>query len=337
MNLNKLATANQSFRQNPSNRLARIMTATIVGLLLLLTGKASAAWQCGVSSLTTGDASRGGWQNVPTQLEGVSIRVHVPTGGRQPNRGYVICHGMDGTVAEDRFERLAQKLAQHHPDALVAQVDWSTLSKAQYLGLSNPWLVARRIPSVADACHEFFALWELTPEQWVFVGESFGNNVNARLSESLGNQSTLIAFNPASDLGGGGCLDLRKCSLRSFAFQTDSTYDTLRSVAHRDVFLVASDGSNDLEKHTCGIQWLVDQLETTSMDLFERLEQLPLTDAQFFTATVDASGRLEQVLRPRSTPEQSDGTEPANPLVTQSLASNNSPTPIDLAQAQVSH
>ncbi len=335
MNFLKLMISKQLVGLNPRKSLGRTTAATIVCLLMLLNGKVYAAWQGEALSMTASEQSCGGWKIVQTKLEGVSLRVHIPTDGRQPNRGYVICHGMDGTVSQDRFEQLAKNLAQRHPDAAVAQIDWSSLSKAKCLSLPVPWTVAHRIPSVAEACYEVIVDWRLTSEQWVFVGESFGNNVNALLSERLGNQSTLVAFNPASDLGGGGCLDLRKCSLRSYAFQTDSTYDTWRSVAHRDVFLVAADSSSDLEKHTYGVQWFVDQLEALSLDVFDILEQLPLTDSQLFTASIDASGQLLQVQRPRFPQEQGHGKEANHLSPTQTNASNSSTMPSHLAQVRL--
>lgn len=307
--------------REPSKRLVLIQTATVVCLLLVSNFKFCAASEK-PSSSTAAVVSRGGWEIVQTKLEGVSLRVHLPADDRQPDRGFVICHGMNGTKSNDRFARLAQKLIEHHPDALIAQIDWSPLSKAECLGLPNPWRVSRRIPSVAEACHDVIAEWGLAPERWVFIGESFGNNVNARLSESLGSRSTMVAFNPASELGGGGRLDLQACSLRSFAFHTDSTYDTLRSVAHHDVFLVASVSSNDLEKHTYGVQWFVDQLEIAPLDVFDTLEQLPLTDSHFFTASVDASGRLVQVHRPRYSQEQGHGEEARSRTQTENTASS---------------
>lgn len=335
MNPIKLEMSKKLVGQKPSKWLFLIKAAIIVCLMLVFNVKFCAAWQGQASSMTASGLSCDGWEIVQTKLDGVSLRVHVPADGQQSDRGYVICHGMNGTKSDDRFERLAQKLVEHYPDALVAQIDWSSLSRSESLGLPNPWRVARRIPSVAEACHEIIADWGLAPEQWVFVGESFGNNVNARLSESLGSRSTLVAFNPASELGGGGRLDLQKCSLRSFAFQTDSTYDTLRSVAHHDVLLVASDSSSDLEKHTYGVQWFVDQLEMAPMDVFETLEQLPSTDSQFFTASVDASGRLVPVHRPRHSQEQGHVIDAKGLLQTETTVSTSSPMQSGLVQVRL--
>ncbi len=306
-----------------------IATATLFGLWLPH-GPASAARPVENFSATVKENSGGDWAVVPTKLEGASLRVYRLGDGCQPNRGYVICHGLEGTVAGDRFEQLAQKLVDTCPEAWVVQVDWSPLSKGKCLGVTSPWKVARKIPFVAEACHEAIVQLGLESVQWTFIGESFGNNVNARVSELLDGQACMIAFNPASEMGGGGRLDLRECCSVSFALQTDSTYDSWKSMAHHDVFLMAAEGSNDLEKHTYGVQWLTEQLSSASQSVFETLKQLPPTDPEYFTASVDASGRLVQDLRPRLATAKGGGNEsnPGSSTIADSSDSNRLPYPL---------
>ncbi len=245
------------------------------------------------------------WQVLNTDHSAVSVKLLPPVFSGQPTKGYVLCHGMNGTEPGDRFERLALALHDRDPQAIVVLIDWTPLSKATCLGVPNPWRVARQIPKVAAAAQPMMQGLEVPTEQLIFVGESFGNNVNAQISKQLGSQSILVAFNPASEMGGGGRLDLQNCCRQSFAFHTASYYDSLALSAHRDAYLIAPEGANDLDQHTYGVSWLTGLLQAKSFEFMTKLEELPRSDTAMFTAQIDALGRLAptQISRFRQQPD----------------------------------
>ncbi len=95
-----------------------------------------------------------------------------------------------------------------------------------------------------------------------FICESFGNCVNARISKQLGQQSTILAFNPPSCLGGYPVPDLRSCAAVSWSFQTYAAFDTQTAIADVGYFLETQPNSSEKEQHISGIAWLASQVRS---------------------------------------------------------------------------
>jgi hypothetical protein len=239
------------------------------------------------------------WKVISTENESIRLKLSHACIDHPPNRVYVITHGMNGTSAGDRFEQFAAKLNQGDENCQIVLVDWSGLSTAECWGVSNPWRVASRIPDVAAECHRVLESFGIPADRYVFIGESFGNNVNAKISELFGNQSILIALNPASELGGGGRMELGTCSKASYALHTLSIFDSLTSTAQHDALLTVPPNCTEEEKHTYGIQWLTRVLDSTASDPLQILRHLPESDQHAFSVRVDDQGRLHHEIHAR--------------------------------------
>jgi hypothetical protein len=219
---------------------------------------------------------------------------------------FIITHGMGGTVEGDRFHHLADTIHAALPQSNVVLIDWSTESRqtTSYLGLPNPWSVANRIDAVvAEAVVTLEAL-QLDATRTTFIGESFGNCVNARISEQLGQQSTILAFNPPSFFGGYPIPDLRSCAAVSWSFQTYAAYDTQEVIADVGFFLETPPNSSDQEQHTAGISWLALQVNSgMQFWLFPGCDNgSPQTDC--FDGVATLSGAILQEHPTRHVPRQ---------------------------------
>lgn len=233
------------------------------------------------------------WRTLATEHPGVFVRLYQ---GVEPNKSssvYVVTHGMGGTSSGDRFELLGKLLAKVDPQACVILIDWTKPSQTSQSGFPKnrlPWLVAGRIPLIAKAVASKLRALGVTASQVTFIGESFGNNVNALISAKLGHQSMLLAFNPASELGGGGWLDLTQASRKSYSFHTYSNFDTTSQIAHGDAFLRTSPGLSAFEQHSYGILWMTDRLRDGDFGWLKLTHELPEANAKRFTVIIEANG-----------------------------------------------
>lgn len=212
---------------------------------------------------------------------------------------FFVTHGMCGTTAGDRFERLCTAIKQQFPRSNVVLVDWSVKSNVGS-GYTKAFCVAQNIDSVAAATAAEIEALSIDPWRSTMIGESFGNYVNARVAQQLGGVEHLLAFNPASELGGYRPPNLRKVAGVSCSFHTWSIYDTKLSIAHHELFLEAPEKSSAFEQHTHGIKWLAERVEAGDNGWLMMTHPLPTRDADQFQAVAHFSGLLLSETRPRS-------------------------------------
>ena len=177
----------------------------------------------------------------------------------EPSCSYVITHGMGGTKVNDRFHRLAETIRQVQPRANIYLVDWTEASNQRLYGINLPFLVARSIDRVAADVARQLQRYAVDPAQVTMIGESFGNYVNHQAAKHLGGVDRLLAFNPASELGGYSPPDLGEYSKVAWAFHTRSPFDTARRISDRTVLLKTT-FDDPLKQHTFGVQWLRQRL-----------------------------------------------------------------------------
>lgn len=231
---------------------------------------------------------------------------------------FVITHGMGGTETGDRFHQLADAIYEAIPESNVLIVDWSNDSRRtmQFLALPSPWKVATNIDPVANEAFELLQALQIDPMRTTFIGESFGNCVNARIAERMGRCRTILAFNPADRAGGYTTPDLRSCAELSWSFHTYSMFDTLDPIAHAGFFLESSTNASDRDQHIAGVSWLAAQVR--SGDQTWVLAQLSLPEPQpgYFDGTATLAGELSQQRPPRQRPVSAEVDErPTVPLL----------------------
>ena len=131
----------------------------------------------------------------PTQ----DVKVASPPGTTfHPDRPtIVVTHGWKGTTSGDRFEQLAMKLAEKYPTHNVVQVTWDKGSKAVL-----PWNASKNIPAAAEQAvsllsEKGYSKWNQT----IYVGESFGNGINAEMSRIAPAKGKALILNAANPMG----------------------------------------------------------------------------------------------------------------------------------------
>lgn len=243
--------------------------------------------------------------------------------GKWNGPAYVITHGMGGTADGDRFHKLAKAIAKMFPDARVLLVDWSKQATATIYGVPNPYKVAANIDEVGDLAAELLQQAKLDPRRTVFIGESFGNWVNARMARRLGGVQGILALNPANE-GGYPLPDLRQHARQSWSFHTHSVFDTTCEIAESDFWLETPAGANQWEQHVAGIKWLTARLDAGDPSWLHMDMLLPKRRVGHFQALVTKDGLLSasQLPRERPVPNQSPGNS-ANPTATDIAAAAN--------------
>ena len=243
-------------------------------------------------------------------------RIERPLQDSQPT--FVITHGMGGTVTNDRFHQLADAICDAVPGSNVLMVDWSKDSwQTTILGLPSPWGVACNIDPEAEEASQLLEALQIDPVQTTFIGESFGNCVNARIAERMGRHGTILAFNPADSAGGYEAPDLRTCSDVSCSFHTFSMFDTLEPIANAGFFLETPANASDKDQHTAGVAWLVAQVKCGDLTWLRAEHRLAEPEAEYFDATATLSGQLSRTRIPRRRPVPIENHKPqAGQLIT---------------------
>ena len=268
-------------------------------------------WAIGLSMSAPSRASESellssiAWEFLPASDEQNLVQVRVAGGlVTKPEWTYVICHGMWGTTAGDRFERLCAAIKRQLPQCNVVLLDWSAASKSGG-GMFMAWRVAKNIDPVADAAAEQLKAMSLHRARTTLIGESFGNYVNARLARQLGGCERILAFNPASELGGYTPSDLKAAAQTAWSFHTWSVFDTSRSIAHRELLLETPAGACELAQHMHGITWLSERLEAGDRSWLAAEQQIPECKRGFYPAVAGLDGELILSDVPRQRPEPS--------------------------------
>lgn len=235
------------------------------------------------------------WNSVKSRI---SERVQILVSERRPFHPslptFVITHGMGGTQSEDRFHQLADAIEAAIPWSNVILLDWSKDAKktTSFLGLPAPWEVAKHIDPVARDAAETLHSLSIDPTLTTFIGESFGNCVNARIAEQLGRRGQILAFNPPNAAGGYKTPDLRTCADLAWSFQTYSAFDTQESIAHVGFFLETSAFATERDQHVAGVSWLADRVRSRDMTWLLMLHQMTQTRDEEFDAVAALSGDL---------------------------------------------
>ena len=214
---------------------------------------------------------------------------------------YVITHGMGGTTVGDRFHQLADAIGNSIPEANVVIVDWSKDScrRLGWRQLPSPWDVAQNIDPVAMEAIALLKALQIDPARITFIGESFGNCMNARIAEALGGRGRILAFNPPNDLGGYKTPDLRFCSDVAWSFQTYSMFDCQSPIADVGFFLETPVNATVRDQHVFGVEWLAAQVQ--SGNLFWMLPEINLPEpaTKEFDAVATLSGEILEISLPR--------------------------------------
>jgi len=133
---------------------------------------------------------------------------------------------------------------------------------------------------------------QIDPTQTTFIGESFGNCVNARITETFGGRGRILAFNPANDAGGYKTPDLRTCSDVAWSFQTYSMFDTQDSIADLGIFLETSTAATDTDQHIAGVSWLAERVRSGDLAWLLTTHTILATESEHFDAIGTLSGEL---------------------------------------------
>jgi hypothetical protein len=214
---------------------------------------------------------------------------------------FVLTHGMGGTAAGDRFHQLADAICNAVPDSNVLIIDWSKQSwrTRGYFETPSPWDVAPNIDPVAMEAVELLKALQVDPARTTFIGESFGNCVNARIAETLGGRGRILAFNPPNDLAGYKTPDLRFCSDVAWSFQTYSLCDCQSPIADVGFFLETPADAMVKDQHVFGVAWLAARVQSGDLTwLFPELI-LPEPAIEDFDAIVTISGEILDIGLPR--------------------------------------
>jgi hypothetical protein len=227
-----------------------------------------------------------------------SLRAYEP---KHPT--FVITHGMGGTEKGDRFHQLADGICKAMPECNVLIVDWSKQScQTGWFRIPIPFAVAQNINPVASEVSELLKSLQIDPTLTTFIGESFGNCVNARIAAALGGRGRILAFNSANAAGGYPTPDLRACSDVAWSFQTYSMWDTQDSIADFDVFLETSPSATDTDQHIAGVSWLAKRVKSGDLAWLLLTHKILESRAGHFDATGTASGELLHQSLPRQRP-----------------------------------
>lgn len=230
---------------------------------------------------------------------------------------FVITHGMGGVEAGDRFHVLADAVSEVAPDSNVLIVNWSDYAwKTGYLGIPDPWAVAKEIEPVAQEASELLQKLKINSEITTFIGESFGTCVNARIAEHLGGRGTILAFNPPNPSAGYPIPNLCDRSDVAWSFHTHSVCDTQESIADARLFLETPANACEKDQHTFGISWLAKRVQDGQLEWLMAthlmLQHLP----EHFDAVATLSGNLRPEHVPHKRPTSAKNiSRPEKPLL----------------------
>lgn len=224
---------------------------------------------------------------------------------------------MGGTEAGDRFHQLADAICNAVPDSNVLIIDWSKQSwrTRGYFQIPSPWDVAQNIDPVAKEAAELLKALQVDAARTTFIGESFGNCVNARVAEALGGRGRILAFNPPNDLSGYKAPDLRFCSDVAWSFQTYSLCDSQSPIADVGFFLETPANAQAKDQHVFGVAWLTTRVQSGDLIwLFPHL-RLPEPATEDFDAIVRISREVLDLGLPRHVFITETDSEPSEPMM----------------------
>ncbi len=221
------------------------------------------------------------------------------------NHSYLITHGFGGTLPDDRFHTLAQRLADNIPNTNVLILDWSgDALETDFFGIPAPTKVAVKINPVADHFAQQLKTIGLNISKTTLIGESFGNCINARIAQQLGSDGRFLVFNPPSPLGGYPLPDVTALSHIAWSFHTYSAYDSTELKTDAGFYLECPEELDHHGQHTRGIPWLTEQLIRGNLDWLNFQHSVPPRQEGVFDATADILGNFLPTRRPLKPREQ---------------------------------
>ncbi len=204
----------------------------------------------------------------------------------------IVTHGANSDGYELRFENFVARLKARNPDARILAVEWP---KGADCGL-DLWAASKRIPDVAARASVLLVrdYPEIDYSKTTFVGESFGNAVNAAISDSNGAVSKGILLNPANEWGFWHLFtpDYRAAFSKCHAYITNSWWDsrTPKPIADAVIYLTTPDWWSWNKKHTSGMEWLADQVGLGRMEFLDMTVPYPAPSWGAYMASVDIDG-----------------------------------------------
>ena len=229
---------------------------------------------------------------------------------------YVITHGMGGTSPGDRFHQLAAASLNQLPQVRVLRIDWNGRASATISIIPNPWKVAAGIDELGDQAARVLESEGIDPARTTFIGESFGNWMNARIAHRLGGVQGLLALNPAIEGAGYTPPNLRKHAQRSWSFHTYSVFDTTCEIAESDFWLETPADSTHWGQHVSGISWLSARIRAGDLTWLRMDKPLPKPREGHFQSLATMDGALLDQQPPRERPVPVENSDhPSAPLV----------------------
>ena len=284
-----------------------LVVGLLAGMIAPAWAKESATAELVSAMATRGERAEPAWLELDPVAEQPTVRIWL-TGprGDQASECFVITHGMGGTTSGDSFHRLAAILHHQFPRASVLRIDWSERASVKFAGLPVPWKVAASIDAVGDEATLVLKQMGIDSQRTTFLGESFGNWVNARIAYQLGGVHAILAINPASESGGYAPPDLRKLASHSWALHTWSVFDTTLEIADGDFWLETPADASPFAQHVAGIRWLTARIEAGDDSWLRMDKPLPARRAGHFRASATLRGELSEKQMPRERPPVTD-------------------------------
>jgi alpha-tubulin suppressor-like RCC1 family protein len=120
-----------------------------------------------------------------------------------PTHTFIVTHGWNANPndPEDKVYQLIEKMATSCSNANVIKVDWQ---KGACTGL-NAWEASGNIQAAGEAAYpKLVSLLgqDFHPEQFVYIGHSFGNGVNKVIASQAGRDGRAVILSPANAWGG---------------------------------------------------------------------------------------------------------------------------------------
>ena len=264
------------------------------------------------------------WESVSSQ-PGSSVQVLQRKLHRfEPKRPtFVITHGMGGTQSDDRFHQLAKAIEETLPEANLILINWTDASntRTSLLGLPSPWEVAKNIDRVADEAADKLRSTGIEASSITFIGESFGNCVNARIAEHLGRHGRMLAFNPPNAAGGYKTPDLRTCADLTWSFHTFSIFDTQDQISHAGFFLETPVNATHRDQHIAGVAWLAAHVRSGNTSWLLMQHHVAQVHDDKFDAIAAISGELINDQHPprNRSPEVHAPSQVSSPVITTAL------------------
>jgi uncharacterized repeat protein (TIGR01451 family) len=178
----------------------------------------------------------------------------------------VLSHGWNDSILSNTAHYQNLENALNSAGYNVVLVDWKTGAQS---AITDPWGASKNIPAAASAAYDKLNKMGVNFGNTTYVGESFGNAINAWIATYSGIPGKAMVMNPADPLGfaPGSLPDYQKAFSKPWVFKTPSIADQWPRAGYRDFYLdccannsVPNSVCDPVEAHTSGIVWLANQI-----------------------------------------------------------------------------